>query len=46
MGSASRVATRADIEGPWYKTQAFAVPGVLPVDSPDHWAVASKAAGN
>ena len=40
------VTTRDDIEGPWYKTQAFAVPGELPVDSPDHWAVASDAAGN
>lgn len=40
------VTTRDDIEGPWYKTQAFAVPADLPVDSPDHWAVASGAAGD
>jgi ABC-type sugar transport system substrate-binding protein len=40
------VTTRDDIEGPWYKTQTFAVPGDLPVDSPDHWAVASGAAGD
>ena len=38
--------TRDDIEGPWYKTQAFAVPGQLAPDSPDHWATASGAAGN
>lgn len=38
-------ASRDDIEGPWYKTQAFAVPADLPVDSPDHWAVSSGASG-
>lgn len=40
------VTTRDDIEGPWYKTNAFAVPGDLPVDSPDHWAVASDVEGD
>lgn len=39
------VATREDIKGPWYKTKAFAVPAQLPVDSPDHWAIASGATG-
>ena len=32
------VLDRDDIAGPWYKTQAFAVPGDVPVDSPFHWA--------
>ena len=29
--------TRDDISGPWYKTQAFAVPGQVPVDGDGHW---------
>lgn len=40
------VTTRDDMSGPWYKTKAFGVPEALPVDSPDHWAVASGASGN
>jgi ABC-type sugar transport system substrate-binding protein len=40
------VTTRDDIKGPWYKTQTFAVPKDLPVDSPEHWAIASGASGN
>lgn len=40
------VTTRDDISGPWYKTKAFGVPEALPVDSPDHWAVASGASGD
>ncbi len=40
------VTTRKDIKGTWFKTQAFAVPGQVPVDSPVHWAAASGAAGN
>lgn len=39
------VTTRTDIKGPWYKTQAFPVPGKLAPDSPDHWAVAAGATG-
>ena len=31
------VLTRDDIVGPWYKTQAFAVPGQLPVEADGHW---------
>lgn len=38
--------TRQDITGPWFKTKAFAVPEALPVDSPDHWAISSKATGS
>ena len=38
--------TRDDIAGTWYKTQAFPVPGPLPLDSAEHWAVASGATGN
>lgn len=41
------VTTRDDIEGPWYKTKAFAVPGDVPVDASDiHWAEAAGVAGN
>ena len=29
--------TRDDISGPWYKTQAFAVPGQVAVDGDGHW---------
>ncbi|MFV0253824.1 MAG: sugar ABC transporter substrate-binding protein [Beutenbergiaceae bacterium] len=39
------VTTREDIEGPWYKTQAFAVPGDLDPAAPEHWAIASEASG-
>lgn len=39
------VTTRDDIEGDWYKTQAFAVPGDVEVDADVHWA-SSGASGN
>ncbi len=36
---------RDDITGSWFKTQAFAVPGTVPVDSEFHWANAGIAGG-
>jgi len=40
------VESRTDIAGPWYRTNAFAVPSQVPVDNPYNWADAADVAGN
>ena len=40
------VESRDDIAGPWYRTNAFAVPSVVPVENPYNWADAADIAGN
>lgn len=40
------VETRDDMAGPWYRTNAFAVPSVVPVENPYNWADAADIAGN
>ncbi|MFV0425801.1 MAG: sugar ABC transporter substrate-binding protein [Beutenbergiaceae bacterium] len=39
------VTSRDGIDGPWYRTQAFAVPGDLDPAAPEHWAIAAEASG-
>jgi ABC-type sugar transport system substrate-binding protein len=40
------VSKRDDIAGMWFKTNAFAVPGSVPVDSPNHWALTPGVSGS
>ena len=40
-----KATTRDDMAGPWFATKAFAVPGDLPLDSPEHWANATSVSG-
>jgi ABC-type sugar transport system substrate-binding protein len=40
------VESRDDIAGPWYRTNAFAVPSVVPVENPYNWADAADIAGD
>jgi len=39
------VESRTDIAGPWYRTNAFAVPSQVPVDNPYNWADAADVSG-
>lgn len=39
------VESRDDISGPWYRTNAFAVPSVVPVENPFNWADAAANLG-